>query len=167
MSESTKMLTQEEIDAMVAESIAKKPTLPHANKSHDPVSPKAEVTHSPSSPKAPPIEAMPAVSKSTISSTVQGREPETFAGARETSSVDAKMAELSSRIVELETSVRRIEDIRSQVRVIAEALKNTPGYNIHNTFNCSHCGSDGVIAVKVWCTECGQSHWLGWWPEEE
>lgn len=167
MSESTRMLTQEEIDAMVAEGVAKKPTLPHVNKSHDAVSPKAEATHNPSSPKAPPVEATPAVSQSTISSTVQRRELETSAGARETSSVDARIAELSSRIAELETSMRGIEDIRSELRLIAEALKNTPGYNIHNTFNCSHCGSDGVIAVKVWCTKCGQSHWLGWWPEDE
>jgi len=67
----------------------------------------------------------------------------------------------------LKAAIQQIQNVSSQVEVISEGLRGTAGYNINKIFNCSSCGSVGVVAIKVKCTKCGQESWWGWWPKKK
>jgi hypothetical protein len=67
----------------------------------------------------------------------------------------------------LKAAIQQIQNVSSQVEVISEGLRGTAGYNVNKIFNCSSCGSVGVVAIKVKCTKCGQENWWGWWPKKK
>jgi hypothetical protein len=43
----------------------------------------------------------------------------------------------------------------------------TPLWGASTKITCKHCGSKGLIAVKIMCTECGHEAYLGFWPKKE
>ncbi len=78
--------------------------------------------------------------------------------------VSASVQRLSQR---LETVVRNLQKVNSQVDGVSKGLEGTPGYNIRSDFTCKSCGSHGFIALPMKCTQCGEEGWWGWWPKEK
>jgi hypothetical protein len=181
MDDTSKMLTQEEIDSMLSKKVAAKPA-------------PAQKTISSTAP-APAPNAMPNVQKIKVQ-TVSNNTPdqaghhEECIAAGEISSLNQRVAELTNKLARIEVMVakmegngnspasqasatalksalQQIQNVNSQVEVITEGLRGTAGYNINKVFNCSSCGSVGVVAVKVKCTKCGQENWWGWWPKKK
>jgi predicted PurR-regulated permease PerM len=62
--------------------------------------------------------------------------------------------------------IKEVKRLGSQVKTISSNLEATPGYNAHNTFVCTSCGSKGKVAVPMRCTECGQGGWKGWFRKK-
>jgi hypothetical protein len=115
-------------------------------------------------------------------------EHENCIAAGQINTLGAQLAELSLRLAKLELRITKLENndgfngqspgalkstiqqvrsISSQVEVITEGLRSTPGYNIGKTYNCNSCRSMGTIAIKVRCTTCDHENWWGWWPQRK
>lgn len=45
------------------------------------------------------------------------------------------------------------------------AISKVPLHDLREQFKCS-CGTKGMVAVAIKCTNCGRESWWGWWPEE-
>lgn len=184
MEDSSKMLTQEEIDAMVSNSASDKPSRrevassPAATAIKKPVAPVKPVTADIPSPAPAPV-----VQQQTANAHYE------CIAAGEIHQLSEKVGELSQRLSRIEQAVSRmqnsgtsaaspvppaalksaiqqIQSVSSQVEVITEGLRGTAGYNINKTYTCGSCGTMGVVAVKVKCTKCGQENWWGWWPKK-
>ncbi len=191
MDDTSKMLTQEEIDSMVTKSVANKPASAHRVAASAPAEAASKTA-------APPT--MQRVQRMSVpSSPAPGELPATGGGghsheeciaAGDINALQERMAEMVNRIAKLEVmltkldnnsnapsnhvnpaafkaAVQQIQNVSSQVEVISEGLRGTAGYNISKIFNCGSCGSVGVVAVKVKCTKCGQENWWGWWPKKK
>lgn len=195
MEDASKMLTQEEIDAMVSKT-SSKPAPAHKTMSTPvPVVAKT-VAAAPAIPSevnlqqvnVPKFKAAP--DPALASGNGHGHSHDECIAAGEISSLHERLAELANRISRLEVMVskmdngnknaagqvnpavmkaamQQIQNVSSQVEVISEGLRGTAGYNISKTFSCSSCGSVGIVAVKVKCTKCGQENWWGWWPKKK
>ncbi len=116
-------------------------------------------------------------------------EHENCIAAGQINSLGMQMAELSLRLAKMElritnlennigfsgqstsesqkSTIQQLRSISSQVEIITEGLRSTPGYNIGKTYNCNSCRSMGTIAVKVRCTTCDHENWWGWWPQRK
>ncbi|MGA2368441.1 MAG: hypothetical protein ABSF74_07730 [Dehalococcoidia bacterium] len=191
MDDTSKMLTQDEIDSMVTKSVANKPASVHRVAA----STTAEVKPKPA---APPVQNVQKVSAAPSPRNVE--EPTLGGGhshghdeciaAGDINALQERMAEIVNRIAKLEimiskldnssnnpsaqvnpaafkAAVQQIQNVSSQVEVISEGLRGTAGYNISKIFKCGSCGSVGVVAMKVKCTKCGQENWWGWWPKKK
>lgn len=195
MEDASKMLTQEEVDAMVSKTSSK--TAPSHKIPSTPAT--AAVAKTVSAAPAPPSEInlqqvnIPkpkAAPSEQPSGNGHGHSHDECIAAGDISSLHERLAELSNRISRLELMVskmdngnknpagqvnpavmkaamQQIQNVSSQVEVISEGLRGSAGYNISKTFSCSSCGSVGVVAVKVKCTKCGQENWWGWWPKKK
>jgi len=60
----------------------------------------------------------------------------------------------------------QLQELSVQVDGILEKLPSTAGYDIGKTFRCNSCDSQGMVAIRVKCTECGRENWWGWWPKK-
>ncbi len=67
----------------------------------------------------------------------------------------------------LETVVKNLRKVDSQVSGVLRGLEGTPGYSIRSDFTCQSCGSHDFIAIPMRCTKCGSDGWWGWWPNEK
>jgi hypothetical protein len=116
-------------------------------------------------------------------------EHENCIAAGQINTLGSQLAELSLRLAKLELKITKLENndgfngqspsaslkstiqqvrsISSQVEVITEGLRSTPGYNIGKSYNCNSCRSMGTIAIKVRCTTCDHENWWGWWPQRK
>jgi len=176
MDDTSKMLTQEEIDAMLSKKVAAKPASP-------------QKTISANAPAAPAMPNVQKIKVQTITPDQGGHHDECIA-AGEIASLNERVTELTNKLARIEimvsklegngnspasqastaalkSALQQIQNVNSQVEVITEGLRGTAGYNINKVFNCSSCGSVGVVAVKVKCTKCGQENWWGWWPKKK
>ncbi len=63
-------------------------------------------------------------------------------------------------------SADQLKELSEQVQSILEKLQSTAGYDIGQAFRCNSCYSQGMVAIRVKCTECGRENWWGWWPEK-
>jgi len=192
MEDASKMLTQEEIDAMVSKT-SSKPAPAHKILSTPanvktvaaaPSPPSDVKAVPPWKPKGAPQEAPEGNGNG------HGHSHEECIAAGDINSLHERLAELANRISKLELMVskmdnsgkstaaqvnpatmkaamQQIQNVSSQVEVISEGLRGTAGYNISKTFSCSSCGTVGVVAIKVKCTKCGQENWWGWWPKKK
>lgn len=187
MDDTSRMLTQEEIDAMFSKTSAKP-------------APAHKVVSEP-----PPARVIPAVQPAAadvrqVNVTKIKSIPEASAGgghhhedciaAGDINALYERLSELANRVSRLEAviakfdvggknqtaqvnpatlkaTIQQIQNVSSQVEVISEGLRGTAGYNLNKVFTCSACGSVGVVAIKVKCTKCGQENWWGWWPKKK
>ena len=88
--------------------------------------------------------------------------------------------QLSQRLAQLESSMQQTEQLRSEfqawvgqlqttnstVEILMASLQATVGYGAHESFICSSCQSQGNVAAKLNCTACGEENWWGWWPTQ-
>jgi tetrahydromethanopterin S-methyltransferase subunit G len=197
MEDASKMLTQEEIDAMVSKTSGK-PAPAHKIMSTPAPAPAnvKTVAAAPSPPsdvkQVPPWKPKGAAQQEAPegSGNGHGHSHDECIAAGDINSLHERLAELANRISKLELMVskmdngnknpaaqvnpatmkaamQQIQNVSSQVEVISEGLRGTAGYNISKTFSCSSCGTVGVVAIKVKCTKCGQENWWGWWPKKK
>ncbi len=187
MDDTSRMLTQEEIDAM----FSKTPGKP---------APAHKVVSAAPAPKVIPASQATASDVQQVSVTRVKSMPEAPPGgghhheeciaAGDINALYERLGELANRVSRLEAmvakldgsgknqtaqvnpaalkaAIQQIQNVSSQVEVISEGLRGTAGYNLSKVFTCSACGSVGVVAVKVKCTKCGQENWWGWWPKKK
>ena len=83
---------------------------------------------------------------------------------RETADVGILAQQLSQR---LETLAKELQKVKSQLTGVLRGLDGTPGYNIRHDFTCRSCGSSGLAAIPMRCTNCGREGWWGWFPKEK
>jgi hypothetical protein len=72
----------------------------------------------------------------------------------------------SSSSANVNAIVTEVKRIGREVKTISGNLEATPGYNAHNNFVCTSCGSKGKVAIPLRCTECGQQGWKGWFRKK-
>ncbi|MCX6007675.1 MAG: hypothetical protein NTZ34_10540 [Chloroflexi bacterium] len=189
MEDTSKMLSQEDIDAMVTKTAAK-PAPAHKIVPGNSSPAKA-------APAAPSYQNVQKVSVANIPAkgapepaAHSGHSQEDCIAAGDIKSLHEQVGEIVNRLSRLElmvsklennagspgaqanpaalkAAIQQIQNVSSQVEVISEGLRGTAGYNINKIFNCSSCGSVGVVAIKVKCTKCGQENWWGWWPKKK
>jgi hypothetical protein len=187
MEDTSKMLSQEEIDAMVGKT-ASKPAPAHKV---IPASPVKTASVAPAPVNVNKVNATSIPAKSAPEPEAHGgHSAEDCIAAGDIKALHELVSDISNRLARLEVVVNKLENnssspaaqanpaalkaaiqqiqsVSSQVEVISEGLRGTAGYNISKTFSCSSCGSVGVVAMKVKCTKCGQENWWGWWPKKK
>ena len=85
----------------------------------------------------------------------------------------SEFAHISSRIDTLRDTANTVTQVAQQlqglnatVSAMAEHLSGTPGYGAQRSFTCTHCGSQGTVAVPMKCTKCNQDNLMGWFPPQ-
>ncbi|MGQ9572105.1 MAG: HD-GYP domain-containing protein [Dehalococcoidia bacterium] len=88
-----------------------------------------------------------------------------------------KLEEALSRLEQCESTARllqadvdalakRLEVVGRRLNGIPEHLQSTVGYRLRDVFECEACGSKGMVAARIICTECRGESWWGWWPKK-
>jgi hypothetical protein len=184
MEDTSKMLSQDEIDAMVNKSSGKPaPARKIASSSLSASKPAAAATLQ----NVQKISAIPGEEPAGLAGRIHSHDECIAAG--DINSLHERLGEIANRLSRLElivskldntnnpaaqanpanfkAAIQQIQNVSSQVEVISEGLRGTAGYNLSKVFSCSSCGSVGVVAIKVKCTKCGQENWWGWWPKKK
>ncbi len=183
MSTDNKVLSQEEIDAMLSggssdegdSSDEAEPAAPPAAAA-EPAAPAAPPAAAPApAPAAPPpqpVAAAPALSDENREMLGRMSERlETLGAAME------RIAQLERGLTETNAAVRlmhqdmqtmagQVQLVSSRVEGILSNLKATLGYRAQSTYVCASCQSKGEVAAQVKCTHCGKTNWWGWWPSK-
>jgi uncharacterized phage infection (PIP) family protein YhgE len=73
---------------------------------------------------------------------------------------------ISQQLQDIQAMVKQLREVAEQVEDISLKLRSTPAYDIGELFKCNSCGSKGLVAIRIKCTDCGRENWWGWWPEE-
>ena len=172
MSDDNKVLSQEEIDAMLsggasgnAEASGQQEAAPPAGASPAPASP--QPTAAP-----PPAPATPVPDTTQEIINRMAERLETLGAAME------RITQLERALTETNAAFRQIHQdfqamagqvqlVSSRVEGILDNLKATLGYRAQKTFTCPSCSSHGEVAAQIKCTHCGQQNWWGWWPGDK
>ncbi len=180
MADSEQVLTQEQIDAMLAGGTVEQ-SIPAEAPAESPVAVMLttidvvraqEAAAPPPVPVPPPAPApLPPVAP-TIAPPV---------AAADSGVLQGTIDQLSQRLAQLETSIQQTEQLRlefqawvgqlqtitSTVESLMASLQGTVGYGAHQSFICSSCQSQGNVAAKLNCTACGEENMWGWWPPQQ
>ncbi len=91
---------------------------------------------------------------------------------------DAGLADVVQRLSKLEAAVSKLgqegggqalaqelKTVSARVEEIVQQLPNTLGYGLRSTFQCSSCGTQGLVAARILCTQCNTDTYAGWWPQ--
>lgn len=94
-------------------------------------------------------------------------------------SMTARMARLEAQVAGLQQAgacgpsaqeyqalMNQVRKLTAQVEGLTRAAQATPGFGSRNSFTCSSCGAQGMVATVVRCTKCGKDKWLGFWPRK-
>jgi hypothetical protein len=178
MEDTSKMLSQEEIDVMVMKT-AGKPAPAHKIVSDSATAARPAVMPLPQNVQKVTLAQKPEASAHGHRSD-HGHDECIAAG--DINALHERVAEIANRISQMELAVSKLENgsanpaaqanpaaIKSAMQQIQNVSSQVEvaGYNISKTFSCTSCGSVGVVAVKVKCTKCGQENWWGWWPKKK
>ena len=186
MADSEQVLTQEQIDAMLAGG-----TIEQSSPAEAPVQQSVPV-------QAP--EESPVTVTATTIDVVRAQEGEAPApaplppaaptvappaappvAAAESGALQGTIDQLTQRLAQLEASMQQSEQLRAEfqawvghlqtititVESLMASLQGTVGYGAHESFICSSCQSQGNVAAKLNCTACGEENWWGWWPPQQ
>ncbi len=186
MSEVKGMLAQQDTEVKRSKNVPRKPLPSNEAASYTSEVLKAQASSTSMIPEKPPTNMPAAIPKPIANTTVSSGGHEICIAAGQINSMGVQLAELSLRLAKIElritnwennddsdhltspaefkSATQQLRSIRKQVEFITDGLRSTPGYNIGRIFNCSSCGSSGVVAVKVKCANCGQENWWGRWP---
>lgn len=74
------------------------------------------------------------------------------------------LAELKSRTEQLAAS---IASLSGGMQTVGHHLEGTPGYGAKHSFVCTNCQNQGQVAVPATCTSCGTQTWWGWFPQQQ
>ena len=189
MSSDGNVLPQAEIDAIFKQatgrSIAAAPeeeTAPPADVLSPPVNsagkpPAASVKPEPEEPDSRPVKAQAPVpadgSLHQLQSTLDrlaNRIEKIEAAIERLEQMEEKVAGVDDNVQqlsrELNAEVIKFKGINNRVKRMDKGLDGTPGYGARTDFTCDSCGSRGLIAIPMKCTNCGKEGWWGWRPGE-
>ena len=62
---------------------------------------------------------------------------------------------------------RDLQRINGRVNGVLNSLNDSPTLSLQKEFACGSCGSHGLVALMLKCTNCGEEGWWGLWPEKE
>ncbi len=176
MSSDNKVLSQEEIDAMLSggssdggdsSDAAEPAAAPDAASAPAAVAEPAPPPAAAPAPAVAPVAALPDDTKDMLNR--MSERLETLGAAME------RIAQLERGLTETNSAVRlmhqdmqmmagQVQLVSSRVEGILSNLKATLGYRAQNTYVCASCQTKGEVAAQVKCTHCGQTNWWGWWP---
>ena len=142
MQDGDKILSQNEIDAMLAGGGAAPPAMAEPAPAPEPEAPPQVTQAVQSIPASPPPEAPPS-----------GFSP----GGGDTGQLQQRVQELTAQLQEL----------AAKVDGIISGLQATVGFNAQGTFTCNSCSSRGLVAARLTCTSCGTEDWWGWFPPQQ
>jgi ABC-type transporter Mla subunit MlaD len=175
-----KVLSQEEIDAMLAQAGGSSPFASPSPARADPTSRQGQ----PRMPQPSTPQGFPPVQVPSGASGTQGLDSATQAMinnmAAKVQNLDAAMervAQLERALYETNNAVRQIQQefqansgqiqlVSSRLEGVLANLKATLGYNAQKTFVCTNCRAKGEVAAEVKCTRCNKKNWWGWWPSK-
>lgn len=187
MSNEGSVLPQSDIDAIFKQAtgmdIATPPAAkPAALNNTPPSSPAVTNTKPPPepAPTTPPPAPAPPLSPSLSDDALKKIQATVAELSQRIANVETSISSLSSREQEvpdvktpiqqlslrLETTMKDLQKIRSQVGAISKGLEATPDYGIRSDFICESCHSQGFVATPTRCTKCGREGWWGWWPKQ-
>lgn len=183
MSPEEKVLSQADIDALVA----KVPPKPPAPKPAAPaVAPVIAALPDPVPVEAPkPAAAIPQPVPASLREGTARYEKYT---SIEVSNMQNTVADLARQVAKMTNMMQRLEDAEGKVSQIYSLLRLDPAAtetlgerldgiyarieelarhysDYQNEFQCRHCKSKQMMALHVKCTSCGEEAWMGWWPE--
>ena len=139
MQDGDKVLSQNEIDAMLAGVPAPPPAVAEPEPPPQVPVPSAQVQQT--------VQSIPA------SPLPDGVSP----GNGDTAQLQKQVQELTAQLQEL----------TSKVDGIISGLQATVGFNAQGTFTCKSCNSLGLVAARMTCTSCGTEDWWGWFPPQQ
>ncbi len=151
MAETEKVLSQAEIDAMLASSSRPQAAPPEA----------APAEAAP--PEAAPPQAAPAEVAGLLDRLDRLEEAVIQVGRQSSKATDATDSVTSLRR-DLEDLFDRLHKVSSKVDIIEDDLEGTIGYRVKDKFVCKECHSEGLVATRLMCTNCGKKVWRGWYP---
>ena len=155
MADSENILSQEEIDAMLAGDGAAPPSVAEA-----PPAPEAPP------PEAPLAEAPPAVAPPPVVQTVQSF-PASPAPSAPPSGFVPGGADSGPSQQQVQELAAQLQELVAKVDGIIAGLQATVGFNAQGTFSCKSCSSQGLVAARLTCTSCGTEDWWGWFPPQQ
>lgn len=171
MAENDQLLSQEQVDAMLAAASAVKSA---------PAEAPAETPVSVSPTSMEEIRARGTAPTVPESTTPASSPIQPVAVPNEGTTQDPG-PELSERVRQLEAAMQQTEQMRQQfqdlvdqlhtlngtVQDMMESLQATVGFGAHQSFVCRSCQSQGNVAARLNCTACGEENMWGWWPAEQ
>ena len=175
MADSEQVLTQEQIDAMLAGGTVEQ-SVPAEAPAETPVSVTPttidEVRAQETEAAAPPPPPLPPAVAPPVAPPV---------AAADSGVLQGTIDQLSQRLAQLESSMQQSEQLRSEfqawvgqlqtitstVESLMASLQGTVGYGAHQSFIWCSCQSQGNVAAKLNCTACGEENWWGWWPPQQ
>ena len=186
MADSEQVLTQEQIDAMLAGGTVEQSApaeAPVQQASHAEGPPESPVTVTPTTIDAVRAqedeEPAPALGPAPLPPTAPTTAPPE--AAADPGVLQGTIDQLSQRLAQLEASMLQTEQLRlefqawvGQLQTITSTVESllvrsqgTVGYGAHQNFVCSSCQSQGNVAAKLNCTACGEENMWGWWPPQQ
>jgi hypothetical protein len=60
-----------------------------------------------------------------------------------------------------------IQDLDAKIIEVQKILDTIPISNLKVDYKCSRCGSKGLVAVGIQCTNCERESWWGWFPPKK
>ena len=139
MEDNDKVLSQNEIDAMLAGGPTEPAAAEPAPAPEAPPPVTQAVQTAPASP--PPGQAAPGVS----------------IGGEGVEQLQQQVQQLTAQLQEL----------NGQVDGILSGLQATVGFNAQGSFTCKSCTAHGLVAARMTCTSCGVEDWWGWFPPQQ
>ncbi len=175
MAESEQLLSQEEVDSMLAGASGVK-SAPAEAPAETPVSvsatsmeeiraretaPTDPASATPDSPPAQPA-ALPAAALN------EGATQETVSQLSErVYRLEAALQQTEQMQQQLQTLVDQLQALNGRVESMMDSLQGTVGFGAHQSFVCRSCQSQGNVAARLNCTACGEENLWGWWPPQE
>lgn len=61
----------------------------------------------------------------------------------------------------------QLQELNGKVDGILSGLEATVGFNAQGSFTCKSCSAHGLVAARMTCTSCGTEDWWGWFPPQQ
>ena len=171
MAENEQVLSQEQVDAMLADTSRAK-FAPAEAPAESPVSVSATTmeeirarepasTSPPSTiPAPPPTQPVAVPSSDPMQDTVNQLSERLY-------QLEAAMQQTGQMQQQFQALVDQLQAINGRVESLMNGLQGTVGFGAHQSFVCSGCQSQGNVAARLNCTACGEENWWGWWPPQQ
>ena len=167
MADSEAVLTQEQIDAMLAGGT---------------VEPSAQRSAAAEAPEETPVKLTPTTVDEVRANEAQLAAADVAGDAPAAAPANGATFDLSDRVARLEAAVSQgggpggqdmpaimaqLQDLSAKVESLMTGMQGTVGYGARQTFVCRSCQNQGNVAAKLNCTSCGEENWWGWWPPQQ